>query len=488
MSKSTIMFWTAFAGAAVFPAAAAFVCLFVLGVQMLIVAVRSARRLFARADLCDRVHIHTPVFSVHVATHDEPPALVTETLTALANQSYPDHLVEIIVIDNNTADPALWRPVAAHCARLGPRFRFLHREGVQGAKAGALNLALEHTRSDVTHIVTIDADYIVLPGFLSEAAQVLRRTGADYVQFPQAYRRPGDVAEGVDIELEEYFRSDARMADHAEAVLLTGTLCVLSKAALMAVQGWSGRTTTEDAELGVRLCKAGFTGRYIPKVVGKGLLPLTLSDLSRQRYRWTSGNLRTLTLHLPDLLSRKGALRNGQVIAIIAQLGAWFNFSLIPGACLLSASLLNVENAALISVASLSILLGLGDIVTRFVSRSFAARPNGDLAVCAIASRLALAPAAARATVDACLPGRQIFTVTRKSASSRIGASDLPLDHIVLFVLALTALVGIREHSMLHLLALGVLTLPLPAGLWVAAELSRYRRTVAALSLREVIV
>jgi hypothetical protein len=41
------------------------------------------------------------------------------------------------------ADPAVWRPVEAHCATLGPRFRVSSiMDGVKGFKAGALNEAL----------------------------------------------------------------------------------------------------------------------------------------------------------------------------------------------------------------------------------------------------------------------------------------------------------------------------------------------------------
>jgi len=47
----------------------------------------------------------------------------------------------------------------------------------------------------------------------------LARTGADYLQFPQAYRHTTDAAPGVKMELEDYFRTDARLADNAAAVL-----------------------------------------------------------------------------------------------------------------------------------------------------------------------------------------------------------------------------------------------------------------------------
>ena len=63
-----------------------------------------------------------PKVSVHVPAYNEPPEMLKQTLDALAQLDYPDY--EVLVIDNNTEDPAVWRPIQAHCERLGERFRF----------------------------------------------------------------------------------------------------------------------------------------------------------------------------------------------------------------------------------------------------------------------------------------------------------------------------------------------------------------------------
>ena len=49
--------------------------------------------------------------------------MVIETLDALARLDYDNF--EVIVLDNNTKDPAVWRPVEAHCATLGPAVSLL---------------------------------------------------------------------------------------------------------------------------------------------------------------------------------------------------------------------------------------------------------------------------------------------------------------------------------------------------------------------------
>ncbi|MDO2048633.1 glycosyltransferase, partial [Escherichia coli] len=96
--------------------------------------------------------------------YNEPPELLKQTLDALARLDYPDY--EVLVIDNNTRDPAVWQPVEAHCARLGERFRFFHVAPLEGFKAGALNFALGHVAADVEVVAVIDADYCVDPDWL----------------------------------------------------------------------------------------------------------------------------------------------------------------------------------------------------------------------------------------------------------------------------------------------------------------------------------
>src|SRR5207244_2550563 len=52
-----------------------------------------------------------PKVSIHVPAYNEPPAMLIETLDALARLDYADF--EVLVIDNNTLEEAVWRPVEA---------------------------------------------------------------------------------------------------------------------------------------------------------------------------------------------------------------------------------------------------------------------------------------------------------------------------------------------------------------------------------------
>ena len=121
-----------------------------------------------------------PKVSLHLAICNEPPAMVIQTLDSLAALDYPNF--EVIVIDNNTKDPAVWRPVQDYCASLGERFRFFHFDVMKGFKAGALNYVLSQTAPDAKVIGVIDSDYMVRPDWLKALVPYFDDGKISYVQ------------------------------------------------------------------------------------------------------------------------------------------------------------------------------------------------------------------------------------------------------------------------------------------------------------------
>jgi cellulose synthase/poly-beta-1,6-N-acetylglucosamine synthase-like glycosyltransferase len=93
--------------------------------------------------------------SLQVAAYNEPPHMLIETIMSLEAIDYPNF--EVVVIDNNTEDPAVWQPVADYCEGRD-RVRFVHVDDWPGYKSGALNLVLtEYTHPDAELIGVIDA-------------------------------------------------------------------------------------------------------------------------------------------------------------------------------------------------------------------------------------------------------------------------------------------------------------------------------------------
>jgi cellulose synthase/poly-beta-1,6-N-acetylglucosamine synthase-like glycosyltransferase len=249
--------------------------------------------------------------------------MVVRTLNALARLDYPDF--EVIVFDNNTSDPALWRPVEARCHALGPRFRFYHADGVTGFKGGALNRALAVTSEDVEYIAVIDSDYEVAPDWLTAVMPAFADPQVAVVQAPQDYR---DSTENLfkSVCYEEYttfFRVGMVERNEHNAIVQHGTMCVVRRDALQRVGGWAEWCITEDTELGLRLLEAGYRAVYTPVSFGRGLMPDTFAAYKSQRYRWAYGAMQMLRHHAPSLLSRRAGLTWAQRYHFIAGWLPW---------------------------------------------------------------------------------------------------------------------------------------------------------------------
>ncbi|MGE3483082.1 MAG: glycosyltransferase [Gammaproteobacteria bacterium] len=265
-----------------------------------------------------------PKVSIHVATYNEPPAMVIETLNALARLDYPDF--EVLLIDNNTRDPAVWQPVEAHCTQLGPRFRFFHVDRLAGYKAGALNFALRHTARDATIVAVVDSDYTVNPEWLRELVPQFARAKTAIVQAPQDYRDAGQnpFKAMAYREYQGFFRIGMVTRNDRNAIIQHGTMTLIRRSVLEEVGGWGEWCITEDAELGLRVFERGYEAVYTPHSYGKGLTPDTFIDYKKQRYRWVYGAMQILRRHARGLLTGAGSgLNAGQRYHFVAGWLPW---------------------------------------------------------------------------------------------------------------------------------------------------------------------
>ncbi len=287
----------------------------------------------------------TPKVSIHVPAYNEPPAMLIETLNALARLEYPDF--EVIVIDNNTIDDAVWKPVEQHCAHLGPRFRFFHVRPLSGFKAGALNYALQKTAPDAEIIAVIDSDYKVEPHWLQDLVPAFSHEGTAIVQAPQDYRDSNEslFKAMCYAEYRGFFQIGMVTRNERNAIIQHGTMTLVRRTALEQVGGWAEWCITEDAELGLKLFEHGHEAQYIPESYGRGLIPESFLDYKKQRFRWAFGAMQILRAHARALLSPPDTrLTQGQRYHFIAGWLPWiadgFNLLFNLGAIVWSVSML----------------------------------------------------------------------------------------------------------------------------------------------------
>ncbi len=267
---------------------------------------------------------YRPLVSIHVPAYNEPPAMMIQTLNALANLDYDNY--EVIVVDNNTEDEACWQPVAQHCEILGERFHFHHQNPLSGFKAGALNFALENSSKHAEIIAVIDSDYLVDPRWLDDLVPAFCESNVAIVQAPQDYRdhQQNAFKSMCNAEYQGFFKIGMITRNERNAIIQHGTMTMIRRQVLEEIGGWAHWCITEDAELGLRIFQHGYEARYTPQSYGRGLTPDTFLDYKKQRYRWAYGAMQILKRNWRELLFGKNCrLSPGQRYHFIAGWLPW---------------------------------------------------------------------------------------------------------------------------------------------------------------------
>ncbi len=280
--------------------------------------------------------VDPPKVSIHVPAYREPADMVIKTINSLAALDYPNF--EAIIIVNNTPEAEYAAPVEARCAELGARFKFLNIV-CEGFKAGALNIALDHTAEDAEIIAVIDADYMVQPGWLRDLVPYFDDPKVALVQAPQDHR---DGAESLlktlmNSEYAGFFDIGMIQRNEDNAIIQHGTMCMVRLSALNEAGNWGTDTIVEDTELGLRLYENGYQALYTNNRYGRGLLPDTFKAFKTQRFRWAYGAIQIMRKHWRHVMPRSPTLTPAQKFHFVTGWSFWLADSL--GVC---AAILNL--------------------------------------------------------------------------------------------------------------------------------------------------
>jgi hypothetical protein len=235
--------------------------------------------------------------------------MVIETLSSLLRIDYPRY--EVIAIDDNTDDESLWRPVEAWCEANG--VKFAHLDNWPGYKSGALNYALGERIDPAAEIIgVVDSDYQIDPGFLRRCVPLFADPGVGFIQAPQDYRdwKAAPYLRRLYFSYKYFFAVSQPSRNEHDGAIFAGTMGLIRRRALEQVGGWDEWCITEDAELSLRLLRAGWSGLHVDASMGQGVMPLTFEALKSQRYRWCFGGIQIMRAHVGSLVPFAGGSRN----------------------------------------------------------------------------------------------------------------------------------------------------------------------------------
>ncbi len=284
-----------------------------------------------------------PSVCLQVPCYNEPPDMVIETLESLRAIDYPNY--EIQVLDDNTDDESLWRPVEAWCREND--VKFVHLSDWPGYKSGALNYALQNMVGDECELIgVVDSDYQIDPHFLKHCAPLFADEKVGFIQAPQDYRdwQSAPFYRRLYYSYHYFFAVSQPSRNERDGAIFAGTMGLIRRRALEDAGGWDEWCITEDAELSLRILRNGWSGLHVDKSFGKGIMPLTFEALKGQRFRWCFGGIQILRRHwrsmLPGHENDENHLSLGQRWAYLCGgiqwygdlLGLLFFFCLLVGA------------------------------------------------------------------------------------------------------------------------------------------------------------
>jgi cellulose synthase/poly-beta-1,6-N-acetylglucosamine synthase-like glycosyltransferase/exo-beta-1,3-glucanase (GH17 family) len=279
-----------------------------------------------------------PKVSIHIPAYREPPEMLLRTIDSVARLDYPDF--ECVVVINNTPDPAFWQPIERRCRELGPQFKFVCVQNLEGFKAGALRLAMAETADEAEIIGVIDADYVVDPAWLRDLIPGFADPQVGLIQAPQDHR-DGDRSQihaAMNAEYAGFFDIGMVERNEVNAIIVHGTMCLIRRTALEAAGGWSSDTICEDSDLGLTILELGWRAHYTNRRYGWGLLPQDYLAFKTQRSRWAGGAMQIVKKHWRQFLPGMSRLDRDQKREFAFGWLNWFGAEMIA----VAAAMLNL--------------------------------------------------------------------------------------------------------------------------------------------------
>ena len=265
----------------------------------LVVARRHARR---RRDPSFRwgPDFRAPV-SVIVPAYNETENIEATLRSILAN----DHPLEILVVDDGSSDGTaeLVESLAL------PAVRVIRQPN--SGKPIALNTGVARAQHDI--VVMMDGDTVFQPDTVARLVAPFAdpRIGAVAGNVKVA-NRAALIPRLQHIEYVVGFGIDRRVQDTLGAITtIPGAAGAFRRQAVLDVGGLSLDTLAEDTDLTIALGREGWRVVYEERAIAWTEAPTTLSQLWRQRYRWTYGTMQAVWKHRRALRERGASRRTG---------------------------------------------------------------------------------------------------------------------------------------------------------------------------------
>lgn len=232
---------------------------------------------------------HNYTVTVQLPVYNEK-YVIERLLNSAAELNYPDHLLEIQVLDDSTDETTelIEKFITNH--KRGAIFSHIRRDDRSGFKAGALDYGLKTAKGEFVAI--FDADFIIEPSFLEKVAPLFsdEQVGVIQTKWLHVNENYSLITRAQAIMLNTHFSIEQLGRSSAKCFInFNGTAGIWRKTCISDAGGWHADTLTEDLDLSYRAQIKGWRFAYLFDVGSPAELPVTFEAYRTQQHRWSKG-------------------------------------------------------------------------------------------------------------------------------------------------------------------------------------------------------
>ncbi|WP_127145596.1 glycosyltransferase [Pelagibacterium montanilacus] len=217
--------------------------------------------------------------------------VILKTIHSLLESNYAN--MTIVVVDDGSRDNTY--EICARQFADHPMVSVFRKPN--GGKAAALNFGFEKLDCDV--VVALDADTVFLPDTVARLAAHFRDPRVAAVAGnAKVGNRNNLLTRWQAVEYITAQNLDRRAFEILNAItVVPGAVGAWRRDAVLDAGGFTTDTLAEDADLTIRLLRAGYRVSYEPRAIALTEAPERTGQLFRQRFRWMFGMLQVAFKH-----------------------------------------------------------------------------------------------------------------------------------------------------------------------------------------------
>lgn len=231
--------------------------------------------------------------------------VVERLIDAVADFDYPKNRFEIQILDDSTDETVeIIAKKTKEIQAKGIDIQHIRRENRQGFKAGALAYGLKICKGEF--IAIFDADFIPPKDFLQKTIPHFKEENVGVVQTRWKHLNENysllTQLQAFGLDAHFTIEQGGRNAEN-HFINFNGTAGIWRKTTIEDAGGWSADTLTEDLDLSYRAQMRDWKFIYLEEVGCPAELPVTMSAVKSQQYRWTKGAAECVVKNIHKLLS-----------------------------------------------------------------------------------------------------------------------------------------------------------------------------------------